>query len=120
MPDLISRIDIRIFQRTMNGLSSCLEYGRGTDFADGLPRRWGAAWLSCDEPPIWDMTYVNDGYGGTTWARITEGHRRMKGRRQTDEITGNRIWGEREEGKEAGRPKDPLRHRVPDILMDPP
>jgi len=61
MPDIISRIDIRMFRRTMNGLSSCLEYGRGTDFADGLLCRWDPAWFSCDESPIWDMMYVNDG-----------------------------------------------------------
>ena len=50
-------------QRTMNGLSSYLEYGRrGVGFASSLPHDWNPDWLPCGPPSaIWDITYVKDG-----------------------------------------------------------
>ena len=60
----------------MNGLSSYFEYGRGIGF-DGMslcPQ--DPTWLSSGQSPqIWDMTYVNDGYGGTIRVRIAESYR---------------------------------------------
>jgi hypothetical protein len=82
----ISQIHIGTRQRTMNGLSSYLEYGRGgVAFASTLPNGWNPDWHSCGRSAIWDMTYVKDGYGGTTRARIAEG---MEGNMVRDELGG--------------------------------
>ena len=69
-----SRIHVGRHGRTMNGLSSYLEYGRrGAGFARALPYGWDPDWPSCDWSAIWDMTYVKDGYGGRMRPLIGEG-----------------------------------------------
>jgi hypothetical protein len=89
---LAPRTDIRRRLRTMNGLSSYFEYGRDTGFTDASPCPRGPARLSSE---IWDMTYVNDGYGGTIRARIAEVH----DGREVGVARGNRIRGKGTKGK---------------------